>query len=163
MPPVRRTLPRKRCSRSHGRRSRAAPLGGLGLLARHQVARAAVAASARSLCAHDGRRGRRPGRLRQVDRRLRQGRPPPLPPSLAPSLAAASRTAPAPLPRQPRTGCTPPASRSVTPASASRPAQVVVFSKTTCPFCRKTKDLFDGLDVKYTAVELGDFNPHPKP
>ena len=41
--------------------------------------------------------------------------------------------------------------------------QVVVFSKTTCPFCRKTKDLFDGLDVKYTAVELGDFNPHPKP
>ena len=162
MPPVRRTLPRKRCSRSHGRRSRAAPLGGLGLLARHQVARAAVAASARSLGAHDGRRGRRPGRLRQVDRRLRQGRTAAA--AAVPRAAlAASRTAPAPLPRQPRTGCTPPASRSVTPASASRPAQVVVFSKTTCPFCRKTKDLFDGLDVKYTAVELGDFNPHPKP
>ena len=75
----------------------------------------------------------------------------------------ASRAAPAPLPRRPRTRCTPPASHSVTPASASRPAQVVVFSKTTCPFCRRTKDLFDGLDVKYTAVELGDFNPHPKP
>ena len=76
---------------------------------------------------------------------------------------AASRTAPAPLPRQPRTGCTPPASHSVTPASASRPAQVVVFSKTTCPFCRRTKDLFDGLDVKYTAVERDDFNTHLKP
>ena len=89
--------------------------------------------------------------------------PPPLPPSLAPSLAAASRTAPAPLPRPPRTRCAPPASHSVTPASASRPAQVVVFSKTTCPFCRRTKDLFDGLDVKYTAVELDDFNTHLKP
>jgi glutaredoxin len=40
---------------------------------------------------------------------------------------------------------------------------VVVFSKTTCPFCRRTKDLFDGLDVKYTAVELDDFNTHLKP
>ena len=40
---------------------------------------------------------------------------------------------------------------------------VTVFSKTTCPFCRRTKDLFDGLDVKYTAVELNDFNTHPKP
>ena len=166
MPPVRRTLPRKRCSRSHGRRSRAAPLGGLGLLARHQVARAAVAASARSLGAHDGRRGRRPGRLRQVDRRLRQGRTAAAAAVPRAALAAsrtASRTAPAPLPRTPRTRCAPPASHSVTPASASRPAQVVVFSKTTCPFCRRTKDLFDGLDVKYTAVELDDSNTHRKP
>ena len=29
---------------------------------------------------------------------------------------------------------------------------MVVFSKTTCPFCRKTKDLFDGLDVKYAEI-----------
>ena len=162
MHPVRRTLPRRRCSRSHGRRSRAASLGGLGLLARHQVARAAIAASARSLGAHDGRRGRRPGRLRQVDRRLRQGRTAAA--AAVPGAAvAASRTAPAPLPRRPRTRCTPPASHSVTPASTSRPSQVVVFSKTTCPFCRRTKDLFDGLDVKYTAVELDDSNPSLKP
>ena len=39
--------------------------------------------------------------------------------------------------------------------------KVVVFSKTTCPFCRKTKDLFDGLDVKYTAVELDEMENGP--
>ena len=107
-----------RCSRSHGCRSRAASLGGLGLLARHQVARAAVAASARSLGAHDGQRGRRPGRLRQVDGRLRQGRTTAAAAVPGPGLAAsrtASRAAPAPLPRRscaapaplPRTRCTP--------------------------------------------------------
>merc|ERR1719261_2145066 len=39
--------------------------------------------------------------------------------------------------------------------------KVVVFSKTTCPFCRRTKDLFDGLDVKYTAVELDEMENGP--
>ena len=162
MPPVRRTLPRKRCSRSHGRRSRAAPLGGLGLLARHQVARAAVAVSAHSLGAHDGRRGRRPGRLRQVDRRLRQGR--------TAAAAAYALATPSRFPRRSRAAPAPTAHTLYAARISlrhaclrSRPAQVVVFSKTTCPFCRKTKDLFDGLDVKYTAVELGEFNPHPKP
>ncbi|NXO82085.1 GLRX2 protein, partial [Sitta europaea] len=31
---------------------------------------------------------------------------------------------------------------------------VVIFSKTTCPYCQTTKKLFEGLNVKYTAVEL---------
>ncbi|XP_005050589.1 PREDICTED: glutaredoxin 2 isoform X3 [Ficedula albicollis] len=31
---------------------------------------------------------------------------------------------------------------------------VVIFSKTTCPYCKMAKDLFEGLDVNYTAVEL---------
>jgi len=39
--------------------------------------------------------------------------------------------------------------------------KVVIFSKTTCPFCRKTKDLFDGLDVKYTSVELDEMDNGP--
>lgn len=32
--------------------------------------------------------------------------------------------------------------------------KVVVYSKSWCPFCQKTKALFDGLGVEYTAVEL---------
>mmetsp|Transcript_7682 Transcript_7682/g.18822 ORF Transcript_7682/g.18822 Transcript_7682/m.18822 type:complete len:135 (-) Transcript_7682:1324-1728(-) len=39
---------------------------------------------------------------------------------------------------------------------------VVVFSKSYCPFCTKTKDLFDSLDVKYAVHELdemGDDGP----
>ncbi|CAN8217772.1 unnamed protein product [Coccothraustes coccothraustes] len=31
---------------------------------------------------------------------------------------------------------------------------VVIFSKTTCPYCRMAKTLFEGLNVKYKAVEL---------
>uniref|UniRef100_A0A8C3XXU4 Glutaredoxin-2, mitochondrial n=1 Tax=Catharus ustulatus TaxID=91951 RepID=A0A8C3XXU4_CATUS len=31
---------------------------------------------------------------------------------------------------------------------------VVIFSKTTCPYCRMAKELFEGLNVNYTAVEL---------
>jgi glutaredoxin 3 len=31
---------------------------------------------------------------------------------------------------------------------------VVVFSKTYCPYCTKTKALFDGLGVKYALHEL---------
>ncbi|XP_050833355.1 glutaredoxin 2 isoform X1 [Serinus canaria] len=31
---------------------------------------------------------------------------------------------------------------------------VVIFSKTTCPYCRMAKNLFEGLNVKYKAVEL---------
>ncbi|NXG09891.1 GLRX2 protein, partial [Sakesphorus luctuosus] len=31
---------------------------------------------------------------------------------------------------------------------------VVIFSKTTCPYCRMAKELFEGLNVHYTAVEL---------
>ncbi|XP_055354180.1 thioredoxin reductase 1, cytoplasmic-like isoform X2 [Paramacrobiotus metropolitanus] len=31
---------------------------------------------------------------------------------------------------------------------------VIVFSKTTCPFCKKVKELLNTLTVKYTAIEL---------
>ncbi|XP_027550532.1 glutaredoxin 2 isoform X1 [Neopelma chrysocephalum] len=31
---------------------------------------------------------------------------------------------------------------------------VVIFSKTTCPYCKMAKKLFEGLNVNYTAVEL---------
>jgi len=36
--------------------------------------------------------------------------------------------------------------------------KVVVFSKSWCPFCLKTKDLFDGLGTEYTAVELDEMD-----
>ena len=113
--------------------ARPASLRGLGLLARRQGARAPVAASARSLGAHDGQRGRRPARLRQVLRRLRQGRttaaafaavpgaalaatlavPAPTAHTLTPSLAP-----PSPLPPPPRTLSTPPV---LSPRHASTP------------------------------------------
>ena len=32
--------------------------------------------------------------------------------------------------------------------------KVMVFSKTTCPFCTRIKQLFESLGVKYTALEL---------
>ena len=32
--------------------------------------------------------------------------------------------------------------------------KVVIFSKTTCPWCVKVKKLFDELNEKYTVVEL---------
>ncbi|XP_061859984.1 glutaredoxin 2 isoform X2 [Colius striatus] len=31
---------------------------------------------------------------------------------------------------------------------------VVIFSKTTCPYCRIAKKLFEDMNVDYTAVEL---------
>ncbi|XP_037512163.1 uncharacterized protein LOC119388850 [Rhipicephalus sanguineus] len=31
---------------------------------------------------------------------------------------------------------------------------VVIFSKSYCPFCKKAKQVFDGLGVSYLAVEL---------
>ena len=32
--------------------------------------------------------------------------------------------------------------------------QVMIFSKSYCPFCKRVKALFDGLNVEYTALEL---------
>ena len=32
--------------------------------------------------------------------------------------------------------------------------KVVMFSKTTCPFCTKVKKLFDQEKIKYEAIEL---------
>lgn len=32
--------------------------------------------------------------------------------------------------------------------------KVLIFSKTTCPYCKKVKELFDSLQVAYTALEL---------
>ena len=32
--------------------------------------------------------------------------------------------------------------------------KVMVFSKSTCPFCNKIKQLFDSLSIKYHAIEL---------
>ncbi|NXF75025.1 GLRX2 protein, partial [Sclerurus mexicanus] len=31
---------------------------------------------------------------------------------------------------------------------------VVIFSKTTCPYCKMAKEIFEDLNVHYTAVEL---------
>ncbi|NXP12705.1 GLRX2 protein, partial [Thinocorus orbignyianus] len=36
---------------------------------------------------------------------------------------------------------------------------VVIFSKTTCYYCKMAKKLFDDMNVNYTAVEL-DMNTH---
>eukprot|EP00617_Octactis_speculum_P012138 CAMPEP_0185774450 /NCGR_PEP_ID=MMETSP1174-20130828/78225_1 /TAXON_ID=35687 /ORGANISM="Dictyocha speculum, Strain CCMP1381" /LENGTH=105 /DNA_ID=CAMNT_0028461613 /DNA_START=122 /DNA_END=439 /DNA_ORIENTATION=+ len=33
---------------------------------------------------------------------------------------------------------------------------VMVFSKSTCPFCGMTKQLFDGIGVEYTLIELNE-------
>lgn len=32
--------------------------------------------------------------------------------------------------------------------------EIVIFSKTTCPYCKSAKGVFDTLQYKYTAVEL---------
>ncbi|XP_058808791.1 uncharacterized protein LOC131674253 isoform X2 [Phymastichus coffea] len=32
--------------------------------------------------------------------------------------------------------------------------KVVIFSKTTCPFCKMAKEVFDKLKEAYTAIEL---------
>ncbi|KAK2588990.1 hypothetical protein KPH14_001839 [Odynerus spinipes] len=34
--------------------------------------------------------------------------------------------------------------------------QVVIFSKTRCPYCKMAKQVFDSLKQKYTAIELDD-------
>ncbi|XP_072199407.1 glutaredoxin 2 [Excalfactoria chinensis] len=54
-----------------------------------------------------------------------------------------------------------PASVSLSDAAAVNQIQeiisdncVVIFSKTTCFYCRMAKKLFEGLNVHYTAVEL---------
>lgn len=36
---------------------------------------------------------------------------------------------------------------------------VVIFSKTTCPFCKKVKGLFQKLEINFTAVELDTMSP----
>ncbi|XP_066152786.1 uncharacterized protein Grx1 [Euwallacea fornicatus] len=36
--------------------------------------------------------------------------------------------------------------------------KVVIFSKTTCPYCKLAKEVFDKLKEKYTAVELDKRN-----
>merc|ERR1719488_166640 len=41
-------------------------------------------------------------------------------------------------------------------------SKVVVYSKTTCPFCAKTKALFDSMEVDYTAVELNEMENGPE-
>jgi len=35
---------------------------------------------------------------------------------------------------------------------------VVVFSKSYCPYCKKVKDLFDSLGVKYQSYELDEMD-----
>mmetsp|Transcript_36156 Transcript_36156/g.44234 ORF Transcript_36156/g.44234 Transcript_36156/m.44234 type:complete len:97 (+) Transcript_36156:97-387(+) len=35
---------------------------------------------------------------------------------------------------------------------------VVVFSKSYCPYCKKTKALFDGKKVEYKAIELNQID-----
>ena len=73
------------------------------------------------------------------------------------AIPGAALAAPAPTAHTLYTACT------LTPPRL-HPApwcQVVIFSKTTCPFCRKTKDLFDGLEVKYTAVEIDEMDNGP--
>ncbi|XP_003699811.1 uncharacterized protein LOC100880851 [Megachile rotundata] len=33
---------------------------------------------------------------------------------------------------------------------------VVIFSKTTCPYCKMAKQVFENLQKKYTAIELDE-------
>lgn len=40
--------------------------------------------------------------------------------------------------------------------------EVIVFSKTTCPFCTKAKELLKSLNVKYEAVELDKTDKGPQ-
>ena len=40
--------------------------------------------------------------------------------------------------------------------------KVVVYSKSYCPYCAKTKALFDSMDVRYTAIELDLMDDGPK-
>ena len=40
--------------------------------------------------------------------------------------------------------------------------KVTIYSKSTCPFCRKTKSLFDGLGQDYTAIELNEISDGPQ-
>ena len=40
--------------------------------------------------------------------------------------------------------------------------QVIVFSKSYCPFCTKTKSLFDTLGVEYKVYELDQMNDGPE-
>ena len=35
---------------------------------------------------------------------------------------------------------------------------VVVFSKSSCPFCKRTKALFDGKKIEYKAIELNQID-----
>lgn len=35
---------------------------------------------------------------------------------------------------------------------------VVVFSKSFCPFCKKTKATLDGLNIEYKAIELNQMD-----
>jgi len=37
-------------------------------------------------------------------------------------------------------------------------SKVVVYSKSWCPFCQKTKGLLDSMDILYTAVELDELD-----
>ncbi len=39
--------------------------------------------------------------------------------------------------------------------------QVVIFSKTTCPFCDKVKELFRSLNMPYEALELDTMEGGP--
>mmetsp|Transcript_64836 Transcript_64836/g.130372 ORF Transcript_64836/g.130372 Transcript_64836/m.130372 type:complete len:132 (+) Transcript_64836:45-440(+) len=54
---------------------------------------------------------------------------------------------------------------SVTPdefvSEAVASSDVVIFSKSTCPFCKKTKALFESLDVKYAVIELNERDDGP--
>jgi len=40
--------------------------------------------------------------------------------------------------------------------------EVIVFSKSYCPFCMKTKSLFDTLGVEYKVYELDQMNDGPE-
>ena len=42
--------------------------------------------------------------------------------------------------------------------SAVDASNVMVFSKSWCPFCMKTKALFESLDVPYSAMELDELD-----
>ena len=41
-------------------------------------------------------------------------------------------------------------------AELAKSAEVVVFSKTTCGFCARTKGSLEALDVPFTAIELNE-------
>jgi len=38
---------------------------------------------------------------------------------------------------------------------------VVMYSKSTCPFCKAAKEIFDKMDQPYTAIELNEMDNGP--
>jgi len=47
----------------------------------------------------------------------------------------------------------------ITDALQNSGSRVVIFSKSTCPFCARVKQLFDSMGEPYNAIELNKVRP----